>query len=93
MTTLMNPKDAIGHKIRWNTWEDGSYFILDNINGRNLYGSLYTKYDGLTHKDKFVIGKGIKLMTSGHKETSYWYLLEELKIFKLSKLEDSLFEI
>jgi len=93
MTTLMDPKDAIGHKIRWNSWEDGSYFILKKIDGKNLYGTLYTKYDGESHRDKFVMGKGIRLMTKDYKEVSYWYLLEELKIFKLSKFDDKLFEI
>jgi len=91
---LKNPEDAIGHKIVWNTWSDGSYFILKKINGRSLYGTLYTKYDGLTHKDKFVIGKGIKHKESPYRyEDSYWYLLEELRVFKFSKLDDKLFEI
>lgn len=93
MTTLMDPRDAIGHKIRWNSWNDNSYFILENVNGRDLSGTLYTEYDGLSHRDKFVIGKGIRLMTSGHKKESYWYLIEKLKVFKLSKFEDELFEI
>lgn len=92
MTTLMDPKDAIGRKIRWSTWNDGSYFILNVIDGRNLHGTLYTKYDE-PGRNRFVIGKGIKLKTDGYKEVSYWYLLEELKIFKLSKLDDDLFEI
>ncbi len=92
MTTLMDPKDAIGHKIRWNTWTDGSYFIMNRIDGRNIYGELYTRYED-SQRDKFVIGSGIRLMTDGSKEASYWYLLEELKIFKLSKLDDKLFEI
>ena len=90
---LQNPKDAIGHKIAWNSWGDGSYFILDNINGRDLYGTLYTRYDGISHRDKFVIGKGIKYMTNDTKQVSYWYLLEEIKTFKITKLKDELFEI
>ncbi len=92
MTTLMDPRDAIGHKIRWNSWKDGSYFILKGIDGKNLTGTLYSSYED-SHRDKFVLGKGIRLMTDGYKEVSYWYLLEELKIFKFSKLDDKLFEI
>ncbi len=92
MTTLMDPSDAIGHKIRWNSWDDDSYFILRSIDGKNIYGELHSSYEE-PHRDRFVIGKGIRLMTGGHKEVSYWYLLEDLKIFKLSKLDDKLFEI
>ncbi len=92
MTILMDPKDAIGHKIRWSTWTDGSYFLLKSIEGKNIYGNLYTRYED-SHRDKFVIGKGIRLMTDDHKEVSYWYLIEKLKIFKMSKLDDELFEI
>jgi hypothetical protein len=92
MTTLMDPRDAIGHKIRWNSWDDGSYFILKSIDGKNLRGTLYSRYED-AHIDKFVMGKGIKLMSDDYKEVSYWYLLEELKVFKLSKFDDKLFEI
>ncbi|MHA2181818.1 MAG: hypothetical protein ACXAAH_10375 [Promethearchaeota archaeon] len=90
---LENPKDAIGHKIAWNSWEDGDYFLLKEVNGKHLSGQLYTRYDGLSHRDKFVIGSGIKYMTKEPRKDSYWYLLEELKIFKISKLDDELFEI
>jgi hypothetical protein len=89
----MDPKDAIGHKIGWSTWTDGSYFILESIDGKTLRGILHTKYEPESHRDKFVLGKGIRLMTKDSKEVSYWYLLEELKTFKLSKLDDNLFEI
>jgi len=89
--TLENPEDAIGHKIRWNSW-DGSYFLLERVNGRDLYGTLYSDYKNF-HRDRFVLGKGIKHMTDGQKETSYWYLIEEHRAFKIPKLDDELFEI
>jgi hypothetical protein len=92
MKTLMDPRDAIGHKIKWHSWDDREYFILESVNDRYLKGILFTKYDS-SHKNKFVLGKGIKLMTKGEKENGHWYLLEELKIFKISKLDDKLFEI
>jgi hypothetical protein len=93
MTILINPKDAIGHKIKWNSWTDGSHFILEKVSGRDLYGMLYNRYESEPHRNKFVLGKGIRSMTKGNKDASYWYLLEELRIFKLSKLDDKLFEI
>ena len=88
---LSNPKDAIGHKIVWHTWKD-SYFIPEIIlvSERRIYGRLYAY--GKDHPDNFHLGDGIKTM-SPKREPSYWYLIEELKIFKTSKLSDELFEI
>lgn len=92
---VKNLNDAIGHKIVWHSWpKTGCYFIPDgfNIKDRRIYGFLYGSNGDREHKDSFFLSNGLKYRST-KREVGWWYLIEDLKIFKTSKLDDRLFEI
>jgi len=88
---LDNPREAIGRKIRWHSWDDKSYFIPDTINSnlRAMSGMYYPITGKPRRTQTFVLGKGIKSRSSGD-NIQYWIFVEEHNPFKL---DDELFEI
>jgi hypothetical protein len=92
---VKNLNDVIGHKIVWHSWpKTGLYFVPDGIGieDKRIYGVLYRLDGNSEQKDNFFLGNGIKYRST-KKEVGWWYLIEDLKIFKTSKLDDRLFEI
>lgn len=89
---LKNPKEAIGHKIRWHSWDPSCYLVLEKIDGRELRGKFFNGRT-MQHKTNFVLSKGIRTITTDYLEVSWWYLIEELITPDYYKLDDRLFEI
>ncbi len=83
---LKDPKDAIGHKIRWCRWENNKSFFVESID------TYYGKIRGILHDTK---GKNpytynlVKGITTGEIMTDRWYIIN----WNPYKLNDELFEI
>ncbi len=86
--TLKNPHEAVGHKIRYYSW-DTSYMIVERVDSMNqkIYGTLVTEKGRSNKNTKYNLCKGI---TTGRKEYDYWYIID-YQTFDL--LPDELFEI
>ena len=87
MKIFKNPKDAIGYKIQYHTWQK-PYFKLERVDTLNhkVIGT-YVDRNGNETKTSYNLCKGI---TKGEKHHDYWHIIDYQK-FEL--LPDELFEI
>ena len=85
---LENPKEAVGHKVRYYSWEK-SYMIVEGVDSinRKIYGTMVTEKGSINKGIKYNLCKGI---TTGEKIYDYWCLVD-YQYF--GKLPDELFEI
>jgi hypothetical protein len=87
MKIFKDPRDAIGYKIQYYTWET-VYFRLEGIDKYdNKVIGTYVNKQGKEERTTYNLCKGI---TKGEKHYDYWHIID-YKNF--GSLPDELFEI